>query len=332
MGAFADTLLRRNSEVMYFAATEATPATPVVNTEGHLIPGLRVFKTGTFKNSAGEEKTWSRADLEKMVQNFNSLRSGGQLPNVPVRADHSWSIAAVVGYINSLSIGQDDVLLADVELTEPDAVDKWNRKTFRSRSLEVGEYEANDGTKFHPVVLGLAFVDLPAVEGLYSSANRGERYEHKETGVPETFRPENQPHTFRINGLDSVDPAAVQAHIDTLETFQRDTVTVTREAFVAKLAAENKITAGQVESFTKHVGSLTPDQYEEFTKAWESAAPSHVLGEHGTQPTPKPNTGAPDEVTNLKKTVDMHRKSGLSQEDIEKTPTWKRLTALGQTA
>jgi len=52
-------------------------------------------------------------------------------------------------------------------VTEPGAVKKFERGTFRSRSIEIGPYESNNGKITAPAVLGLAMVDIPAVEGLF---------------------------------------------------------------------------------------------------------------------------------------------------------------------
>lgn len=144
-------------------------------TGSHILRGLRIFKEGTFKNSWGEEGTWEAIHLDQMILHYNFLKENNFLSDVPVRVDHSNSVDSVAGYFQSLY--RDPVeptfLAADVEITEPDAYEKWERRTFRARSLEVGAYETNDGSLFWPVVLGLAFVDIPAIEGLHADgANR----------------------------------------------------------------------------------------------------------------------------------------------------------------
>jgi hypothetical protein len=122
----------------------------------------------------GYESTWDEYHLDQMIANFHHLKTSGVFPNVPVRADHSMSIQSVVGYITKLyrDLTDPSFLAADMEITEPDAMERWERKTYRARSLEVGPYETNDGAIYYPTVFGLAFVDIPAVEGLYASHNR----------------------------------------------------------------------------------------------------------------------------------------------------------------
>lgn len=138
----------------------------------HVIEGIRIFKAGTFADSAGVVRTWTPEHLDQMVLHFNLLREGGFLPNVPIREDHSFSVRDVCGYF--VNIYRDptdaDFLAADIEITEPEAFEKWKRGTYRSRSIELGAYETNGEAPitYYPVILGLAFVDIPAVEGLHS--------------------------------------------------------------------------------------------------------------------------------------------------------------------
>lgn len=142
----------------------------VADNGNNLLENLRIFKTGTFTDMFGFERTWDDLHLAQMVQHYGLLRDGGYLPDVPIRADHSMSIRDVVGYFQDIYLDPEDgqFLSATVEFTEPDAWDKWNRGTWRSRSIEIGMYETNDGRAFWPVVMGLAFVDIPAVEGLHA--------------------------------------------------------------------------------------------------------------------------------------------------------------------
>lgn len=144
---------------------------------GSIIHGMPIFRTGRFKDSMGDQHHWERIHLDQMVHHFTSLRDNSILPNVPVRIGHRSLFGGggeVIGYIQDLRVdGQDnkgnDLLVADLEITEPDAYGKLERGTLRARSAEIGMYETNDETTYWPVVMGVAFVDLPAVEGLFSN-------------------------------------------------------------------------------------------------------------------------------------------------------------------
>lgn len=135
---------------------------------GNSVTGLRIFRAGTFADSTGKRSRYTRADLDKMVENFDKLTTGGIFPHVPVREDHTRSIASVIGYFTALR-RDGNFLVADIEFTEPPAVQKYANKTYRARSAEVGDYIDNDGTSYNPCILGVAFCDIPAVEGLYAS-------------------------------------------------------------------------------------------------------------------------------------------------------------------
>ena len=137
--------------------------------DGQRITGIKVFRAGKFKNSEGVEAKWSIADLKAMVSNFYELRSTGILPHIPVRENHTRDIRSVVGYFADLRV-EGQFLVADLDLTEPDAQQRYSRGTYRARSLEVGGYETNAGEVYYPTVMGLAFCDIPAVEGLYAAA------------------------------------------------------------------------------------------------------------------------------------------------------------------
>lgn len=135
---------------------------------GNKITGLKIFRAGSFADSEGVRRRYTQKDLDKMVENFNLLVEKGILPNVPVREDHTRSIASVVGYFSAVR-REGNFLVADIDLTEPQAVQRYSNKTYRARSAEVGTYVDNDGTEYDPCILGVAFCDIPAVEGLYAA-------------------------------------------------------------------------------------------------------------------------------------------------------------------
>ena len=145
-----------------------------------IVRGVRAFKTGSFKDSMGTRNTWTSAHLDQMVYHFKMLRDEGILPDIPLRTDHSSRTDSVIGYL--VDVYRDPVdpafLAVDVEFTEPDAFSKYERGTYRSRSVEIGKYETNDGAEYYPVVLGLAFVDIPAVEGLHSKLSPTSYFSH----------------------------------------------------------------------------------------------------------------------------------------------------------
>ena len=226
-------------------------------TDGNVVTGLKVFRTGTFPDSRGRVNTWTRDILKLLEQNFNQLIAT-VLPNIPVREDHSPSMKDVKGYYRKVYVDptNPDFLLADIEFTDPVALEKWNNKTYRNRSIEIGAYPTNSGEIIQPAVLGLAFVDIPAVEGLFRNPAAPQPAPGDQSPAADnnqgdpmsgtTTPPEGKPGTFafRVAGNEVSDFAAVQAHISTIEA--------------ALAAANEKIAAGTQYTF-KMAGVETTD-------------------------------------------------------------------------
>lgn len=344
-------------------------------TEGSVVVGLRVFRAGTFKDSRGRQNTWTRQQLKDMETNFELLRSNGILPNVPVREDHTDTIDKVIGWFRKVYVdpANPDFLLADIELTEPDKLAKYQRGTYRSRSIEIAKYEDNDGNEYAPVVIGLAFVDLPAVEGLFrlssndnpdpaqgdpspssgsgasntkekkkmakfklngSTETEDEAQVQAHIAALEAFRASAEPvlsHKFKINGVETNDFSAVQAHCLALETFRTETISSGRTAFVDQLAKDGKIGNPMVESFKNLVGTMNDDQFAAFKKTYEAAPKLPLLGgnvDSGGGDSGDGKTELQKEIETLEEIVQQHRFAGKSQDDIEKLPSFHKLTAL----
>ena len=168
-------LLNPNS-VMVPSGTNfaAAPKGTKLGNGNMLVKGLKVFRAGTFKDSMGIQRTWEVSHLEQMVFHFNLLKDQRLFENVPVREDHSWGVRGVVGYFQDVR-REDNFLVADIEFTEPGAYDKYLRGTYRARSLEVNAYETNDEAMYWPCVMGVAFVDIGAVEGLHSARESSDK-------------------------------------------------------------------------------------------------------------------------------------------------------------
>lgn len=151
--------------------------------DGTNMKNVEIFRVGSFH---GGRHTFNKKDLKEMVKNFHYMKVEGILPNVPVRADHpgflsGGSVDKIIGYFTDLRL-RGEKLVADFQITEPDAQEKIKRGTYRSRSVEIGSYEDNSGDVYEPSIMGVAFVDLPAVEGLDNNfvVDFSQNYENKE--------------------------------------------------------------------------------------------------------------------------------------------------------
>lgn len=318
-----------------------------------LIKDYTIFKAGTFRDSMGIQRTWDVEHLFQMVSNFTALRTRDIFPNVPVRTDHSISVKDIVGYVTALRV-DGNLLKADYEITEPDAFDKLNRGTYRSRSVEVGMFETNDEQFYWPVVHGFAYVDIPAVEGLHRGSNTISCFsavDTKETNVPDpvTDPPEKpsdtgarrpEPVLFRVNGQTTTDQSVVQAHIDelenekkVLEAFRVETTNSSRKAFIDSLASSNRIIQPQVAPFQELVLTMTPEQFEQFQKTYNAAPVQNILKDHAngvTDPDGKQEVApgsVADNIAIQEGVIAMLRRSGKDDAFIANTDAYKKLAA-----
>lgn len=320
--------------------------------------GLQIFRAGTFKDSRGVASTWTVAHLNTMAANFKTLKDSGVFPNVPVRVDHSGSANSVVGWLSNVYV-QGNFLVGDIEFTEPDAAQKYERGTYKNRSIELGKYETNgDNPKtYDPTVMGLAFVDIPAVEGLHGRASDVSVFHLVEdTKVMQVFKIKGQDvsdaaavqasiidlekqagaaaFTFKLHGAeDTSDFAKVQAHIVALEAERDSKVVAERQAFVKQLATDGKIGEAQSEMLTEVAVGMSPDQFEKFSKGYENAPKLTLFEKHGGNGVQSQGGAGSDPAAEAIKTaeatVDQLRRSGAySAEALKNTQAFKRLTEL----
>jgi hypothetical protein len=159
----------KDQRYVMFSNSPVKDQTINASKEGKLLKNVEIFKAGTyrgidFKNSA----------LDKMVANFYYLKAHGVFPHVPVRADHPPMgifgggediIDKVGGYIADLKrVGKK--LVADFRITSENMWNKVSEGSYVNRSTEIGTYDDNEGNIYSPTLLGVAWVDIPQVEGL----------------------------------------------------------------------------------------------------------------------------------------------------------------------
>lgn len=328
-----------------FAISEGRP--PVERTDGGaIVRGLKIFRTGTFKDSRGVQRTWTKDDLGEIVSNFHKLET--VFPNPPVRADHSTSVDKVKGHFTDARV-EGEFLVGDLVFTEPEGADKYERGTYRNRSIEVGPYETNGvaPTTLWPTLLGMAFVDISAVEGLYRRENPEDQVTEpikfrirgvETTNVEDVHayiaelekRPEaGSIQNFKLAGEETADFAKVQSHIDKLETFRSEQMTAGRDQFVDKLVTEKKVAAPQADDLKTFAKSLDDAGYDAWVKTYEKApalftqqAPSGD-GSKGDGPSQEEQV-----LLDLRETVSMHRRGGMTPEKIKATESYRKLVAI----
>lgn len=150
------------------------------------VSDMPIFRSGTFRDSMGFQHTWEDLHMAQMVSNFELLKSRRIFSDPPVRKGHpsflSNSMDDLIGYVTSLRTEKRTnpadnkeytYLLANYDVLDETAQPKIENGLWKNRSSEVGFYLTNDDAEFWPVVMGFAFVDIPAVEGLNFSKMPG---------------------------------------------------------------------------------------------------------------------------------------------------------------
>lgn len=324
-----------------------------------LLKGLKIFRTGKLTDSAGRSRVWTHDELDAAVENFSLLRD--ELPDVPLRVGHTRHPENIGGYYQALR-REGEFLIGDFEITEPDVVAKIKRRTFRSRSMEIGMFESESHGLRWPVALGLAFVDIPAVSGLYENPVTGKKFTVITPGE-HPMGQENEPNLyaayyaqgladgeaqaqahfaanppappeFQCFGASVTDPAAVQAHIVALETFQRESVDNARKDFVASLVRDNKILAPQKEHFEAMALTLTPEQFESFKKGFADLPTNQLLSQYSTGNSEGSGEGGPtgdatqQRIATIRQIHQFHKMGGMSDDQIKTLDTYRELQEL----
>lgn len=352
----------------------------------HVYKGVAVFRSGTFRDSTGYQNTWESIHLNQMVSNWSHLRDNGTFENVPVRDGHpGWLIngtpgtGKVVGWHTDLRVekltaphdGQEyDYLLADFEILDPEAQSSIASGLWRNRSSEVGTYTTNSEAEHWPVYMGVAYVDIPAVEGLnFSASQTGEKAprifvafnnsKEKDVTAPvlavpavtaqvpaveapaqhaapvAPAVPAAPAFVFTMGGQQTSDFAAVQARLTALEAFQTETTKSNRENFIKGLCATNKLPVTQEAEYIAYVATLSTDQYDAFAKLHGGLDTPALLGQHGggvaNSGQAPVSAGNASEIVILREQVGMHKSAGTPKATIEKMASYTKLKALDPT-
>lgn len=337
------------------------------------LDNLAVFRSGTFRDSMGFQHSYDEFHIEQFVVNFNHLRTSGVLPDVPVRKGHpsfgTNRMDGLIGYVTELRTEKrtstsDKVerlyLLGKLEILDPEAQEKINSGLYRNRSAEVGTYVDNNEAEYAPTFMGVAYVDIPAVEGLNgftkslptgSTSYMMEEDMTNSLPTPPAPAPteatKEVPFAFSLSGVGATtDPVAVQAYITSLEAKssnfeaeiqRRDAAEVTRkeserEEFVNGLIAEGKILAPAADAQRAFAKSLTDEQFSTWSGTFGAMPINPLLQEYGNQDgdSGKPDSAAVDVDTEVMRNMryarvsdDVIMKTGHYAQVIKKDPNFQ---------
>lgn len=313
-----NTMLSHN--MAFFAQADMLSLSPKFerkkNEHGHealFISDIAIFRSGSFRDSIGEQHTFDKFGIETFVRNFEYLKSAGTFTKPVVRSGHvslsNDRFSSVIGYINNLNAedrtaphdGQTyTYLLADFEIIDDEAIKKIESGLWVNRSAEMGPYEDNNGMLLHPVITGVAYVDVSAVEGLNFSKDFTDNQadviifnmEDNEMGNGVTMPSVPAAFTFKIGGNDTTDFGRVQGYITELESkfatsqaesaqkdtkisgletentslkeFQKTVVTDIRHGFVDDLCKQGKLLESSKEALYSMVDSFDNAQFDAY--------------------------------------------------------------------
>lgn len=148
------------------------------------------------------------------------------------------------------------------------------------------------------------------------------------TGTPKA---DNRVVPVVVNGVTAQVPAAVAAHIQTLETFRDETIETARSSFVENLARNNRIAATDIEKTTAWALGLSDEQYDTWASMMSGAPASAMFAQHGVTPGDEQaqvNSDLDQQIADLEQIVANHRRAGMSQEQLETKASYQRLQSL----
>lgn len=201
----------RTTKLVQYKKTDGSTGRKLVHT------GVPVFRSGTFRDSWGDEMTYETIHMDQMKANFDFLAAKNILTDPPVRKGHPSFLGNdmedLIGYLTG-AVTQDmkspvdglmyRYFLADYEIIDDQAIDNINSGLWRHRSAEIGRFGTNDNSEFWPVFMGFAFVSIPAVEGLHING-------FSKTGQPIEFTMSKPTKEYDVAGKEETPPAHAPA-------------------------------------------------------------------------------------------------------------------------
>lgn len=130
---------------------------------------VEVFAAGTHTDAKGKTRTWTEADLDQMVSNFNEAHP------FPLVIGHPKTDSPAFGWGKAVKRAGQKLLAQFSQV--PEAVEKAAESgAYRNRSAKIAKTDAG----YKLVHVGLLGATPPAIEGLeavYNAADEGEEFE-----------------------------------------------------------------------------------------------------------------------------------------------------------
>lgn len=114
---------------------------------------VEIFCTGTHTDSKGNTRSWTRADLQKIVDSYDPVKL-----EAPAVIGHPKETAPAYGWVSRVWL-QGDILMADFGQVPPEFIKAVEEGRYKKRSISVDRH-------FRLQHVGFLGAVLPAVEGL----------------------------------------------------------------------------------------------------------------------------------------------------------------------
>lgn len=213
-----------------------------------------------------------------------------------------------------------------------DAKDKWDLQSMFNYA----------GREFAPPpvsVLNSIVINGPSKEDsvVTQSGNNSTITLPVDSGNPQASKVEAPLFKMTVNGSEVNDLDTVQAHINSLEAFKKETIEGGRKSFVQSLAdgPSPKIAATQISDMEDFALSLSNEQFAKWKASMEAAPAASLFGQYGnpssTQPVSQETAQQKErnaKIATLQEIVDSHLASGMSQAEVEKKQSWTELQKL----
>lgn len=136
--------------------------------------------------------------------------------------------------------------------------------------------------------------------------------------------------TVLVNGVATSDPNAVQAHINMLEGFAKESKESGRKNFVQSLVDNGQLAAPMGEGTKNLVLNMTDQQYEDFRNLYANAPQLPLLARHGVQASTEQTAdkARADRIEVLQGIVKHHRDSGMKESELQAKDSYIELQGL----
>lgn len=258
---------------------------------------IEIFKSGDYGDH--ESRKWSKKETQELVSNYDT-----SYRQAPIILGHNGLFDGekpAFGWVNSLSINDKDVVVADVEYSD-ELQDMVSKQMYKNVSIEatkaVDKFDKKG--KKGAYLLAVAFLggSQPAVQGLQAVSFSTDMKEYVDTfEMPISTQGEEMPKpTDEPNVQLSAENEALKEKVAKFEAQEVERLETKRQEDISKFVSENlkKITPANKESYESFMLSLSDDQAQSFKKIVEKMPELEIFQELSDQENKDPSVANDD--------------------------------------